>query len=101
MSTAPQIRSLYRNFLRELPPISIRRTKAHEQARERFINPDAVSPRHAQQLLHFLRAQRVYTTLLERYNPGLAGEMDVQEHTRLTARRVGLNMPKPMEKDKN
>jgi len=35
----------------------------------------------------------MYVMLLERYNPGLAGEMNLQEHTRLTARRVGLDMP--------
>ncbi|KAA8894350.1 putative ras guanyl-nucleotide exchange factor RasGEF [Sphaerosporella brunnea] len=94
--TTAQIRAMYRQLLRELPPISIRRTKAHSQARERFVNADAIPQQHAQQLLRFLRAQRVYTTLLERYNPGLAGELDVAEHTRLTARRVGLDMPKEM-----
>jgi len=35
----------------------------------------------------------MYVTLLERYNPGLAEVVDVQEHTKMAARRVGLEMP--------
>lgn len=31
--------------------------------------------------------------LLERYNPGIGSAMDEDERTRLTARRVGINLP--------
>lgn len=46
----------------------------------------------ASELLLFLKSQRTYTELLERYNPG--STMTQAERTRLTARRVGYNMPK-------
>ncbi|AEO63972.1 uncharacterized protein THITE_2109598 [Thermothielavioides terrestris NRRL 8126] len=45
----------------------------------------------AEQYLAYLRAQRTYVTLLERYNPGMG--MDEEERVRLTARRVGLDLP--------
>lgn len=33
----------------------------------------------------------MYATLLERYNPGM--NMEEEERIRLTARRVGMNLP--------
>ena len=33
----------------------------------------------------------MYATLLERYNPGMS--MDEEERVRLTARRVGMELP--------
>jgi len=39
----------------------------------------------------YLRAQRMYNTLLQRYNPGMG--MDEEERVRLSARRVGMNLP--------
>jgi hypothetical protein len=88
-------RSLYRQLLRELPPLTAKRTSLHARLRQRFGGTDNAMPKeHAEQLLKYLQCQRVYVTLLERYNPGLAGDVDVAEHTRLTARRVGLDMPK-------
>lgn len=33
----------------------------------------------------------MYATLLERYNPGMS--MDGEEKVRLTARRVGMDLP--------
>jgi ATP synthase assembly factor FMC1 len=58
----------------------------------------------AEQYIQYLRAQRTYTTLLERYNPG--ADMDEEERVRLTARRVGMEMPvefkvKPWGRDGN
>lgn len=45
----------------------------------------------------------MYATLLERYNPGLgflSGEDGEEERVRLTARRVGMEMPREWyEKD--
>ena len=53
---------------------------------------------HAEQYLHYLRAQRTYLTLLERYNPGLALEgsragLEDTERVVETARRVGMKLP--------
>jgi ATP synthase assembly factor FMC1 len=36
-------------------------------------------------------AQRTYLTLIERYNPGMG--MSEEERVRLSARRVGMNLP--------
>lgn len=44
-----------------------------------------------EQFLAYVKSQRMYATLLERYNPGM--NMDDQERVRLTARRVGMEMP--------
>lgn len=46
----------------------------------------------AEQLAAYARAQRTYATLLERYNPGIS-VVDQQERIRLTARRVGMDLP--------
>jgi len=45
----------------------------------------------ATQYVQYVRAQRMYATLLERYNPGMG--MSEEEHVRLTARRVGMDLP--------
>lgn len=45
----------------------------------------------AEQYVHYAKAQRMYTTLLEKYNPGM--EMNEEERVRLTARRVGMDLP--------
>ena len=37
----------------------------------------------------------MYATLLERYNPGM--NMDEEERVRLTARRVGMDLPEEYE----
>ena len=44
-----------------------------------------------EQYLIYLRSQRIYGQLLERYNPGMG--MDEDQRVRLTARRVGMDMP--------
>jgi hypothetical protein len=51
----------------------------------------------ADQLIHYLKAQRQYAALLERYNLGL--NMDEEERVRLSARRVGMNLPKEYGKE--
>jgi ATP synthase assembly factor FMC1 len=43
---------------------------------------------HADQFLQYARAQRVYATLLERYNT-----MDEENRVRMTARRVDMDLP--------
>jgi ATP synthase assembly factor FMC1, mitochondrial len=44
-----------------------------------------------EQFATYLKAQRTYKSLLDRYNPGMG--MDEAERVRLSARRVGMNLP--------
>lgn len=109
-----QARALYRRFLRELPsrPPSI---LANPSPIQQHIRADIASSerpstpsqkqleksaekrlKEAQQFLHYLRAQREYITLLERYNPGM--NMEEEDRVRLTARRVGMELPVEMPK---
>ncbi|KAI5861295.1 hypothetical protein GGS23DRAFT_598462 [Durotheca rogersii] len=104
-STPAQMRSLYRSLLRELAPrapsspASQARSPLHQRLRQSF----SADPTHqhsveqAEQLVQYLRAQRQYTTLLERYNPGMG--MDEEERVRLTARRVGMDLPVEYSRD--
>ncbi|KAI2618555.1 hypothetical protein GGS26DRAFT_574389 [Hypomontagnella submonticulosa] len=98
MSKSSQLRSLYRSLLRELPPrplpsSSQTRSPLHQRLRQSFSadEPHEHAIAQADQLLQYLKAQRQYTTLLERYNPGM--NMDEEERVRLTARRVGMDLP--------
>ncbi|KAM3440893.1 hypothetical protein NHJ13734_003103 [Beauveria thailandica] len=107
MTSSPaHLRSLYRSILRELPPrpiLATPRSPLHAQLRSTFSSSSggggdesavaaaAHSPAVAAELVAYLRAQRTYATLLERYNPGMG--MDETERVRLTARRVGMDLP--------
>lgn len=108
---APQLRSLYRRFLREMPT----RTPsllANPSPLQKHIrtdiattsSPESPSLTHqlktksaeartqeAEQFLQFVQQQRLYSTLVERYNPG--ADMTEEERVRLTARRVGMELP--------
>lgn len=92
-SLGARTRSLYRSFLREMPA---RRTSQSTYLRKMF-DHRASHPKEtldsAEQHLIYLRSQRIYVSLLERYNPGLNGDMSEQERVRLSARRVGINLP--------
>lgn len=46
---------------------------------------------HLANIAQFLNSQRVYSELIERYNPGL--RQDQEDHVRKTANRVGLSIP--------
>ncbi|KAL3962591.1 hypothetical protein ACCO45_004114 [Purpureocillium lilacinum] len=87
------LRSLYRSLLRELPPRPILKAPA----RRCTLTCAAPHPQHSQahaeaeQLVAYLRSQRQYVALIERYNPGM--DMDEEERVRLTARRVGMDLP--------
>lgn len=99
-----QARSTYRAILRELPrrPLS-KPSPLHLRIREIFRQPATAAEAElaeqeremriaeAAQLAQYARAQRTYSALLERYNPGMS--LDEQEKIRLTARRVGLDLP--------
>lgn len=88
------LRSLYRSFLRELPhrPLSAP-SPIQQRIRTTFSSQANATPQveEAEQYIQYVRAQRMYATLLERYNPGM--EMDEEERVRLTARRVGMDLP--------
>lgn len=90
------LRSLYRSFLRELPHRALSSPCPIQQRIRRALS--AVSGKEptyqiaeAQEHIQYLKAQRMYVTLLERYNPGMS--MDEEERVKLTARRVGLDLP--------
>lgn len=88
-------RTLYRGLLRELPPrplLNPARSPLHSRIRADFSTPRAEDPALAEQAVAYLHAQRTYAMLLERYNPGMG--IDEAERVRLSARRVGMNLPK-------
>ncbi|KIW96261.1 uncharacterized protein Z519_03329 [Cladophialophora bantiana CBS 173.52] len=107
-SNAPSLRTLYRRLLRELPPTpqprhTLPRTPIHASIRSHLSSLQQQQPQkenkseqmarlqELEQFVMYLRAQRMYGTLLQRYNPGMG--MDEEERVRLTARRVGMEMP--------
>jgi ATP synthase assembly factor FMC1 len=108
-SYQPKLRSIYRRILRELPspPAAASHSRSkpsilsnpssiQQRIRSSFNSPrTTTSPDHqiqeAEQFAFYLKSQRTYATLVERYNPGM--NMDDEERTRLTARRVGMEMP--------
>ncbi|KAK8069839.1 hypothetical protein PG994_006455 [Apiospora phragmitis] len=103
-SSQATLRSLYRNLLRELPPRPGQpRSLLHNRLRESFSSQasslqqqqqqqhPSVAAEQADQFVQYIQAQRQYVTLIERYNPGMG--MDEEERTRLTARRVGMDLP--------
>ena len=102
--TGPQLRSLYRRLLRELPARSPPQTiLSHPSPLQRRIRDTtalgnsvgngirAISPDAAEQFVQYAQAQRLYVTLVERYNPGMG--MSEEDRVRLTARRVGMDLP--------
>ena len=97
MAPSPShVRSLYRSILRELPhrPLSSP-SPIQQRIRTTFSTaPSEDSTRQVEageQYVQYTKAQRMYATLLERYNPGMS--MDEEERVRLTARRVGMELP--------
>lgn len=113
----PQLRSLYRRLLRELPPtspslVTVASTTSTQSKPTLLSQPSPLQKRirasfhpqsssstktlnaqiqEAEQFVQYLRAQRMYVSLLERYNPGM--NMNEEERVRLTARRVGMDLP--------
>ncbi|KAK3080293.1 hypothetical protein LTS18_002628 [Coniosporium uncinatum] len=112
---SPALRSLYRRLLRELPSkAQTTTTRGHSQFTTRSplqthirnaFHPDSYASRalstsnksvetqlqEAEQYIQYVQAQRLYATLVERYNPGM--NMNDEERVRLSARRVGMNLP--------
>ncbi len=88
------LRSLYRSILRELPHRPLSTPSPIQQRIRLSFSSNASAPHQveeAEQYIQYVKAQRMYATLLERYNPGMG--MDEEERVRLTARRVGMDMP--------
>jgi ATP synthase assembly factor FMC1, mitochondrial len=106
-STSAQARSLYRSILRELPhrPVS-NPSPLKNHIRSTFLGFSTSSEKLAQQQLdeasqfiQYAKSQRMYATLLERYNPGMS--MDEEERVRLTMRRVGMDAPSQWKPDQS
>lgn len=117
MPMTSQARSAYRALLREHPRRNLRATSTtplHNRLRELFRtgvptnttttttsaeSADASAPaeartqrvQEAEQIAQYARAQRMYAHLLDLYNPGMS--MNEEEKIRLTARRVGWELP--------
>ncbi|KAK4458135.1 putative ras [Cladorrhinum samala] len=96
------VRTLYRNLLKELPPralLKAPRAPLHQLLRKEFTSSklESNAPK-LNQYLAYLKSQRQYVELIERYNPGMG--MDEEERVRLTARRVGMNLPKEFQDGK-
>lgn len=104
MQVQAHARSLYRAILRELPARSIKQPASPLRAsiRSHFESlgnaPSTASPEYSlarrqemEQAVQYLKAQRTYGILLERYNPG--ADMSEEERVRLSARKVGMDMP--------
>lgn len=103
MTQSPaHLRSLYRAILRELPPRPLSASRSHIHARLRSsFHPETATEKSAvlaEQLVAYLKSQRQYATLLERYNPGM--DMSETERVRLTARRVGMDLPELHQEEK-
>ncbi|KAL4989535.1 ras guanine nucleotide exchange factor domain-containing protein [Aspergillus falconensis] len=115
--TTAAAKSTYRAILRELPRRSLSApTPLQNRIREAYRKPTSQSSQYAgesvsegeavvrrlqqaEQFAQYARAQRMYAMLVDRYNPGSL--MDEEERVRLTARRVGLDLPElPGEQQK-
>jgi ATP synthase assembly factor FMC1 len=109
----PQIRSIYRRLLRELPstPQTTRTqhqklsspSKLQQRIRQTLSRPSPTGNAQSQiaqaeQFIQYVQAQRTHSTLLERYNPGMG--MTEEERVRLSARRVGINLPVEYQEEK-
>ncbi|KAE9966810.1 hypothetical protein EG328_008608 [Venturia inaequalis] len=115
-----QIKSLYRRLLRELPtpgtttataavpknskpshlshPTPIKHRLRHSLQSSSAATEKESIHHHLQvteQFVQYLKAQRTYATLVERYNPGM--NMNDGERVRLSARRIGMNLPVEFE----
>lgn len=91
MSTHAAHRQLFREFLRS-GRARTRASRAPLVAHTRqLILSNSISVRGAEDMALFLKSQRTYKTLLDRYNP--LRDLTAEEHIKATARRVGLDMP--------
>ncbi|RAK93970.1 hypothetical protein BO79DRAFT_186844 [Aspergillus costaricaensis CBS 115574] len=117
MSTAAKTTTTYRALLRELPRRTLSTpTPLQHRLRDMYISNNNNSQQgvvdadaqeslrqhrldQANQFAIYAKAQRVYAELVERYNPGTT--LDEEERIRLTARRVGWDLPVEAGKEKD
>jgi len=99
MATSTEVRHAYRAILRELYKASISPRSTRSRTTASNVRAVLVSTKSqssdlnntTQNVITFLRSQRMYKTLLDRYNPLI--DLTAEERIEATARRVGLNMP--------
>ncbi|KAG8811346.1 hypothetical protein FRB91_009205 [Serendipita sp. 411] len=89
------IHASHRRLFRELIRSGRSRPRANRapiatQVRD-IILSGKLSNTDAENAALFLKSQRTYNILLDRYNP--LHDLTAEEHIKATARRVGLNMP--------
>ncbi|KAL5339078.1 ras guanine nucleotide exchange factor domain-containing protein [Aspergillus crustosus] len=121
------IKQTYRAILRELPRFSLSTpTTLHTRIREAYRSPTQPTQtgtnkssshpassngkteiseeetlrrlQEAEQFAQYAKAQRTYVQLVDRYNPG--SWLDEEERVRLTARRVGMDLPEEYKEEK-
>lgn len=83
-----QARSLYRRLLRELPnrtpSILANPSPIQQQIRSNFVESPSQEKapqrllEEADQYVQYLKSQRLYITLVERYNPGMVREQQLR-----------------------
>ncbi|KAI0939550.1 hypothetical protein AcV5_000931 [Taiwanofungus camphoratus] len=91
--------SAYRTIVREVNRASILTRQARSKTITASFRTIFEERRDCDSLQHFdhdnvmtfMRSQRMYKTLLERYNP--LHDLTTEERVQATARRVGLDMP--------
>ncbi|KAF8165402.1 hypothetical protein B0H34DRAFT_689061 [Crassisporium funariophilum] len=90
--------TLFRGLLRELqqsvaPPRTVNKTiiANFRAITEKYQKDDKKVAQDIDNGILFLRSQREYKRLLERYNPLF--DLTAEERIEATARRVGFNMP--------
>lgn len=57
------------------------------------------SIKQAEQFSQYMKSHRKYITLLERYQSSM--NIDQEEKIRLTARRVGMELPEPVKPEED
>ncbi|KAG6820093.1 hypothetical protein H0H93_005405 [Arthromyces matolae] len=90
---------LYRDLLRELRRSAVAPRKANRAVASNLrslannyrLSGSAVVFQDLQNALLFLKSQREYKVLIDRYNPLV--DLTAEERIKATARRVGLDMP--------
>lgn len=93
-STTPlhnHLRELFRNGVPTATATAPKPKKKNQEESEVERQRGIQRIQEAQQVAQYAKAQRTYTSLLELYYPGMS--MDEEERVRLTARRVGLDLP--------
>ena len=101
-TSTTQVKSIYRSILRELPRRPLSTPSPIQQHIRHTILKGSVSHSRmdeAEQFVQYAKAQRMYATLLERYNPGMS--INEEDKVRLSAKRVGMTLPEEFKNRKD